>query len=155
MKQISYQSMNNQGVRETGCIQLENYQGRTVDGEKNDCVVRSIAIAMDVPYEVAYKICEKNGRAPKRGMYVDRDLMKNRRARTFKGYLFVKHKRKVSMTIPKFIKKNPTGRFICIKHGHAFNVIDGKVIGEILDNSRIIFYISVRKVEKKVDNITI
>ena len=135
-------------------MENQDYQGRTVQGEKNDCVVRSFAKAMDLPYDVLHKICEKRGRKPGRGMNVSFDMMKGKRAVTIKGFLCVKHVRKTQMTIPKFLKKNPTGTFVCIIVGHAFTIIDGRLYGQPLDNSRIKYFISVRKViknEKTID----
>lgn len=39
------------------------------NGEHNDCSVKAVAIACDVPYKVAHKALEKAGRKPRKGVY--------------------------------------------------------------------------------------
>lgn len=135
----------------------KGYQGCTVAGEDKDCVVRAFARATDMPYEVWHKICEKRGRKAKHGMNVYRDMMKGKRAVTIKGFLFVKHVRKIKSTIPKFLKKNPVGTFIGLTCNHAFTVINGTIYNQAVDGSRVEAYLSVKKVIKKekVSNITL
>ena len=114
--------------------------------EKNDCVVRAISHALEIDYSEAHLMCETKGRKPKHGCWptVMLGLHAGKKAITIKGRLITKHYRKRAQTIPTFIKKNPIGRFICSKRGHAFTVIDGIVYGQALDNSRIEYYFKVR-----------
>lgn len=55
-------------------------------------------------------------------------------------------------TIPIFLKKHPEGRFVCVKSRHAFAIIDGKVYGQGLDNSRIKYFMAIKLKTNETDN---
>lgn len=46
-------------------------------GEKNDCTVRAVALACDVPYRDAYLFMQKNGRRKNKGSYFHSVVMVN------------------------------------------------------------------------------
>lgn len=114
--------------------------------ERNDCSVRALSIALGVQYSEVHKLCEKRGRKPKQGFHTSQAFRIGRRRKvaTFKGVrISYRTTGKHQSTIPTFIKKNPVGRFVCVKHRHAFAIIDGKVYGQELDNSRIKYYLKI------------
>ena len=116
--------------------------------EKNDCVVRSLAVASGSNYETAHTFCkEEFGRTDKRGTdnlnivtqmlkysesglkIGDKELKveilpKARIKNVYKlrGEIIERQK-----TISSFIKDNPKGRFIVMVAKHALTIIDGEV----------------------------
>jgi hypothetical protein len=52
------------------------------------------------------------------------------------------------ITIQKFLQKNPTGRFVVNRRGHAFCVIDG-VIYDHMENKPMQRIVGIWKVESK------
>lgn len=114
--------------------------------ETNDCVVRAISIATGIDYATIHKLCEKRGRKPRKGFHPTSAFLLGRKKKSciYKGMrISYRQVGKHKPTIPTFIKKNPVGRFVCIKHSHAFAVIDGKVYSQELDNSRIKYYLKI------------
>jgi hypothetical protein len=94
-------------------------------GERNDCGVMSLALASDIPYELAHLLLESFGRKWG-GMTWFMPFMRwsplKWRAATRKA-----HKLKT------FVKNHPRGRYVLITrpesktYSHSFNVIDGEV----------------------------
>ena len=41
----------------------------SIHQEDSDCVVKMTALALDIPYRKAHKLCAKYGRKPRKGMY--------------------------------------------------------------------------------------
>lgn len=135
---------------------------RSSFNETNDCTVQAIARAMGIDYAIAHKLCADKGRKPRGGIHpyvalglpwihvVKKDkktiktVLGNSTARTVMGRLVRIQRRVRDITLKSFLKKYPTGRYICVKSEHAFAVIDGKVYGQMLDCSRIIYFISVK-----------
>lgn len=114
--------------------------------EARDCSVRALSIALSVPYIEAHRLCEKRGRLPKKGFhpYKAFKLSHEKKSAIYKGRrISFRKPGKHKPTIPTFIKKNPIGRFVCVKSRHAFAIIDGKLYGQALDNSRIEYYLKI------------
>jgi hypothetical protein len=121
--------------------------------EKNDCVVRAIASAFDLEYDIAHKfVADKFGRKPKQGTIgfgVGMNKISDDRTRigrkcinpmgkkpeysnfySLSYNVTVKGKRiKRQMTVGTFISKYPTGTYIITVKGHAFTIKNGVVIG--------------------------
>lgn len=89
---------------------------RTIDTESKDCAVRAVSIACDIPYHEAHERFSKAGRKPNKG--VDIDLLEKVMERKPMQYC---------ITLSRFVALNPTGRFVVIKRGHAFAVVNGAV----------------------------
>lgn len=127
---------------------------RTRLNEWNDCCVRAIAVALDLPYEVAHKICkDKFGRVNRTGIHADEHFFKFKKVTNIQDYywgkkVYKKHFGKEAydkvdrfnvdydgkgITVGRFIKENPTGTFLVTKTRHAFAIIDGKVYGNASD----------------------
>ena len=124
------------------------FNSKLAKEEKNDCVVRSLAVASGSAYETAHTFCkEEFGREDKRGTnnlnivtkmlsYSDNGLKigdkvldveilpKSRIKNTYKlkGEIIERQK-----TITSFIKDNPKGKFLVMVAGHALTIIDGEV----------------------------
>jgi hypothetical protein len=123
------------------------YNSKISSSENRDCTVRAMARAFDIHYDIAHKICEKHGRISKKG-WEPRRLFKvkngKRIPRTIAGRVIRFKQPNRSMTIQTFLKRKPIGRYYCVKTGHAFAIIDGVVYGQQSDNSRIVYYITVK-----------
>jgi hypothetical protein len=116
--------------------------------ETNDCFVRAVASAYEIPYDEAHTwVKEKFERKNRKGtMFVSRKLaIMYSLGQTFSGKSIkgigdlrtidkVTHKVKRT-TLNQFIKKYPTGTYILIVRGHAFTLKDGAVIGNKGDAS--------------------
>jgi len=116
--------------------------------ETNDCFVRAVASAYEIPYDEAHTwVKEKFERKNRKGtMFVSRKLaIMYSLGQTFSGKSIkgigdlrtidkVTHKVKRT-TLNQFIKKYPTGTYILIVRGHAFTLKEGSVIGNKGDAS--------------------
>jgi len=99
--------------------------GKEDDGfnEYRDCTVRALAISAGIKYYIAHHIARDAGRKNRRGFYVPKIIKEAKK----NGLQFYKCVRS-SITIQKFLKKYPKGRFYCRRSGHAFAVIDGVIL---------------------------
>jgi len=109
---------------------------RDAFNERADCTVVAIAVAADLPYAEAHSVLAQAGRKHRRGfklrLWLDNQCavarMKNTPLRI--GNYKVERVRFEYMrnvTLAKFLRDFPRGRFIARKRSHAFAVIDGKV----------------------------
>jgi hypothetical protein len=99
-------------------------QAGEYEHETNDCCVRALSLAANIPYSLAHKIAAKYGRKDRGGMYYRQyDQMLNdhgfKRAKT--PYYGLK------LTVTQFCKLYPSGSFFVTKRGHAFHIRDGVV----------------------------
>jgi hypothetical protein len=114
--------------------------------ETNDCFVRAVASAYEIPYDEAHTwVKEKFGRQNRKGTsYVASKLATMYSlSQTFSGKSIkvigelrtidkMTHKMKRT-TLNQFIKKYPTGTYIIIVRGHAFTLKNGAVVGNTQD----------------------
>lgn len=105
-------------------------------GEQNDCTVRAMSKAFDVPYEEAHKFLLKNGRKPKRGVAFR--LVIGEKPRTIFKKRIAFHKARG--TVATFLKRHPKGVYIVTVTRHVFAVKDGVVLGRENVNKRILSY---------------
>jgi len=98
---------------------------RTIDTERNDCVVRALSLSFNVEYPKVHELCTKAGRKYQRGMT---------RAQTNKVIKQITGKPSAEMdklprggrqTLATFARDNAKGKWIVIKRGHAVALIDG------------------------------
>ena len=99
--------------------------GRRSSGivDTNDCTIRALAISANIPYTHAHKIGTEAGRKNGRGFHPARLL---KVAKKEYGITY-KKKRYKSITIQRFIKENPTGRYYVATNRHAFAIINGVI----------------------------
>lgn len=92
-------------------------------GERNDCAVRALSVAANMPYTDAYALFADAGRQPGCGTYPWTS------AKVFERLGFdqvvVRYER--SLTLTQFVKAHPVGRYTVHRRGHAFALIDGVV----------------------------
>jgi hypothetical protein len=91
--------------------------------DKNDCTIRALAVSAGIPYEYAHKIGREAGRKTGKG-FLPRILLQH--AKREYGITY-KKKRYKSVTIQRFIKENPTGRYYVGTNVHAFAIINGTI----------------------------
>jgi hypothetical protein len=122
-------------------------------GEKNDCVVRAVASTFGLKYDVAHKfVADEFGREPRKGTY--RTSLKLSVRENILGTKYnIIHKKNllypgsarhqkiggkpVNVPLRLFLERFPKGRYLVIVKRHAFSIIDGVVIGNINDGSRL------------------
>jgi len=122
-------------------------------GENNDCVVRAIASTFGLEYDIAHKfVADKFGRQPRKGTFNTalkfRSLIDNVKGIPYsiipKENLMYPgsdiHQKKggspVNIPLRLFLERFPKGKYLVIKKGHAFSVIDGVVIGNSDDGNK-------------------
>ncbi len=123
------------GMKDVRIYRVETYApsvhtdaGLSATGIKdtNNCTIRALSLAANIPYELADKIGIEAGRVRGKGMYT-RDLMNQSLHHGIRFNYSALKLHKASITIGKFIERNPKGRFVCRMSKHAFAVIDGVV----------------------------
>ena len=132
--------------------------------EDNDCVVIAVQHAFKVDYVDAHHFCEtKLNRVSGQGTYTNQYLGRvtqafgkriskmgrgGRLTRAKKSKVtrwsneksaFVKKRvtLQVRYQVKEFVKKFPIGKYIVIVRGHAFALVEGKVIGNLEDSKRL------------------
>jgi hypothetical protein len=122
-------------------------------GERNDCVVRAIASTFGLKYDIAHKfVADEFDRKSRKGTY-STSLKLGARNNimginykcipqpdlTYRGS--ARHQmnggKPVPITLSMFIEKYPKGKYLVIKKGHAFSVIDGVVVGNTSDGNHL------------------
>lgn len=124
-------------------------RGVTCSSESNDCTVRSLANAADVPYDVAHRVLKKHGRKDRRGatfktlhaayeecgfrlVKVCGDGKRSRFAAQHTAARWVD-----GITFGKLVESLPPyGEYIINVTGHAVAVVNGKVIDTFHNNAR-------------------
>jgi hypothetical protein len=122
-------------------------------GERNDCVVRAIASTFGLEYNVAHKfVADEFGREYRKGTYGTSAKLKARQHihgirystipkenLTYPGS--ARHQsnggKPTEITLSMFVEKYPKGKYLVIKKGHAFSVIDGVVVGNESDGNHL------------------
>lgn len=100
--------------------------------QNSDCTVRALSVAASIPYTNAHIIAEKAGR--KYGKKFSSRLLID--AAINNGISFQKVER-ARMTVARFLKEYPTGRFYARKNGHAFAIIDGVISDDTSGRCRV------------------
>lgn len=123
-------------------------KGASYDGEKNDCAVRALANAKDIPYEEAHFTMHRYGRRDRKRTLVS----VSHKAYTMHGFkcigiygrtarakamVFVGSDtpRNKGITLGKILPKLSEGRYIVMITGHALAVINGQVIDKMSNSS--------------------
>ena len=133
-------------------IQIDNY----VSSHRRNCTVIALAAVTGLPYDQAHTIAKKAGRKDDRGFQSSK-LIKYFNTK-FGRNQFRKIKRS-TITVQKFCKKYPEGRYFVRKRGHAYAIIDGcvwdksdpKPLERIVEAWKFIGEVSRRPVENKAD----
>jgi len=122
-------------------------------GENNDCVVRAIASTFGLEYDVTHRfVAEEFRRKPRKGTFntaIKLNLLNNIKGipysiipkanLTYPGS--ARHQKNggksTNITLSMFIEKYPKGKYLVIKKGHAFSVINGVVVGNGNDGNHL------------------
>lgn len=131
----------------------DNYVEKVLNGsdngnlEKNDCAVRALSAAFEIPYWEAHRWLAKQGRRLRSG--TPTSLILGKKSRVLFG-----HRLGVRMspkkTVRKFLKQHPEGTFIVIVHRHAFCIKDGKIATHVRSlDQHIVNYWRVTKIDRK------
>lgn len=95
------------------------------ESEKNDCSVVALTHALNVTYDVAYKMLDGAGRRKNKGWYVI-EFFK------YCGFVGWTHKefkfpRGQRMTEEEFAEAHPKGRWLIYTEGHLTALVDGVI----------------------------
>lgn len=131
-------------------IVLSVDRGVTSSAESNDCTVRALANAADIPYEVAHRTLKKHGRKDRKGAtfktlhnaYEESGFRLTKICGDGKRARFAI--RNVDntpwaegITFGKLLEQLPqSGEYIINVTGHAVAVVNGKVIDTFNNNAR-------------------
>lgn len=94
---------------------------------KRNCTVVALAATAGLPYDVAHSIAEAAGRKKNRGFNSAKLLKYFNKKR---GSTQFKKVKRSTITVQKFCKNYPTGRYYVRKRGHAYAVVDGIVVDQ-------------------------
>jgi len=97
--------------------------------DDNNCTIRAFAIAYCMPYKDAYYMGELAGRPHGKGYWMHKIMDK---AKEF-GYDSIEMD--YNGTLSGFLKNYGKGRYICVRRGHAFAIIDGKIHDTLINGS--------------------
>ena len=95
-------------------------------GDDNNCTVVTLAIVTGRSYQDCHKYLSKYGRRLRRGMLskeISEALEAMKTFRVVKG----EYGNNNRITLNKFLKKHPKGKYYLCHRGHAFAVVDGVV----------------------------
>ena len=122
-------------------------------GESNDCVVRAIASTFGLKYDQAHNfVSNEFKRQPRKGTFGTAIKLSNRDNILGTKYKIIpkqdlkypgsaRHQMNgggpTAITLNIFLEKYPKGKYLVIKKGHAFSIIDGVVIGNPSDGNRL------------------
>jgi hypothetical protein len=125
----------------------------TAKSERNDCVVRAVASTFGLKYDTAHKfVAEEFDRQPRKGTFRTAVKLSNRDNILGTKYKIIpkqdlkypgsaRHQMNgggpTAITLNIFLEKYPKGKYLVIKKRHAFSIIDGVVIGNSSDGSRL------------------
>jgi hypothetical protein len=128
-------------------------ESATAKSERNDCVVRAVASTFNLKYDTAHKfVADEFGRQPRKGTFGTAIKLSNRDNILGTKYKIIpkqdlkypgsaRHQmnggKPTEITLNIFLEKYPKGKYLVIKKGHAFSIIDGVVIGNSSDGSRL------------------
>jgi hypothetical protein len=132
--------------------------------ENNDCVVRAVQHAFRVDYVDAHHFCEtklnrKSGQGTYTGIYLPKikqafgqkvnrmgkggRITRDQKSKVEKWsndkqkYVVKRETVQVRYKVKDFVKKFSVGKYIVIVRGHAFALVEGKVIGNLEDSKRL------------------
>lgn len=111
--------------------------------ETNDCVVKSIASALNIEYEVAHEYAKENlGRRDRRGVQntihqiQDLGTLMGNEIKVMLDPVYPQVNGRISkLTVGRVLEQYTSGTYLIAVKGHMFTIKDGVVIGN-LDDSR-------------------
>lgn len=105
-------------------MQFISSNPRTIMQESNDCTVRATSLAINKPYQDVHKVFAEHGRRNGKGVTLATligvllDITKNN-MQIVASYTVKRQ------TLASFLKTHTKGRYVVVRRGHAFAVIDG------------------------------
>lgn len=111
--------------------QYVNLEGRAAFAERNDCTVVAVAAAAEVSYAEAHAFLAANGRKPRRGMYFSQFMAGRTELLGWK--VVEEHPATLTggrayPTLARVAARYRKGRYIAVKRGHAFAIVEGTVV---------------------------
>lgn len=94
--------------------------------QQNDCTVRAVALAFEVPYDRAYDMLKSAGRKSHQGFYFNEwaeETVVNGRRLKWRPFQAVKGQKRMNPV--RFSQEFAKGRWIVRTAGHVFAFIDG------------------------------
>ena len=116
--------------------------------DRNNCALNAVAIALNKPYYRVYKAFKSVGRRGGKGSSIRQitdaitllkiDQWENMSINTLADKVVTEYKTPtyLKITLNKFAKMYPTGKFIVIKSRHALALVDGVWYDNTMPNPR-------------------
>lgn len=118
------------------------YSGQGVKEDRNNCAVRALANVTGKKYSTVHDEMKKRGRVDGKGtswnlcvkMYQDFGLSvvgvfgSTKMADAVRSYHLKSAEKQKGITLARFIKENPNGRFVVGIRGHNTTVINGNLV---------------------------
>lgn len=115
--------------------------------DTKNCTIRALSISAGISYKQADKIGTLAGRERNKGFYSER-LMKEA---TKHGITSTRKVFIPKISVKKFIEKYPKGRFMCVRRGHCFSIIDGVIYDNVITTTRHLVNCCYEVESKRVD----
>lgn len=130
---------------------ISSATGATMQGERNDCVVRAISNATGKDYSEVHAVLKKHGRKDRKGtqwhtsiaamkeLGMEGVAIGNGQSAKFMARQGKMERHEKGVTLGKLLKDLPRGRFVVYIRGHALAVVNGEIIDTGLNkvNSRV------------------
>ena len=101
-------------------------RGDAYSNERQDCTVHATSIAAQIPYYQAHDLLARSGRRSRHRIpYLSFVCNLRERGERVGAYRIEKVHMPRIVTLAKFLRDFPKGRFVVRKSGHVFAVIDG------------------------------
>lgn len=116
-------------------MRFQRYESIEREGfsERNDCTVRAVSAACNASYASAHSLLAAAGRKPRRGMYFQQYMANQTELLGCKVTRVATGRPTLEQALYRYMAD---GRYIVVKRGHAFAVIDGVVIDTAAVGSR-------------------
>lgn len=120
--------------------------GEKFSHETNDCTVRALSNAFDIPYEKAHGFLKKKGRKDKRGFHFY-TIFKSTKCSLFKHR--VSFHDKPHKSLATFVKQHPEGTFIIGLNKHVTVLREGVIIDSFLPKAgrHVQYYYRISKIK--------
>jgi hypothetical protein len=113
--------------------------------ELNDCFVRAVASAYEIPYDDAHKWVKENfNREHRKGtcnvitnmekFALNNETLNNKKVKVISNLTKLDQNKLKRTTLNQFIKKYPVGTYVIIVRQHAFTLKNGFVVGNPNDS---------------------
>jgi hypothetical protein len=119
-------------VKQIKIVESDGGLQKTGIQDTRNCTIRALSICANISYKQADEIGTLAGRIRNKGFYSERLIKEaTKYGITSKRKVFIP-----KISVKKFIQNYPTGRFFCVRRGHAFSIINGTIYDNVKTSGR-------------------